>query len=179
MFSSRQGGGYTIGAVPTAEVWLGADTKSAGAARRFLIDTLASWGALSYGDDAVLLLSELVANAALHARTRMAVRVELRPESLLVSVTDSSPVQPSLRHYSKEATTGRGLALVDRLAHRWGVDPNADGSKTVWAELGADPARLRGDGGVVDGRQGPGTRTPQTRTRPGGAPKATNLFSAA
>jgi anti-sigma regulatory factor (Ser/Thr protein kinase) len=154
---------------------LGADTKSAGTARRFLIDTLAGWDASSYGDDAVLLLSELVANAALHARTRMAVRIELRAESLRLSVTDSSPVQPSLRHYSKEATTGRGLALVDRLAQRWGVDPNADGSKTVWAVLGADPARRRGDGVVADGQQGPGRRAPQTRAKPGGAPKALNL----
>jgi anti-sigma regulatory factor (Ser/Thr protein kinase) len=130
-----------IGPVLAAEISLGADARSAGAARRFLATTLISWKTPRYGEDAVLLLSELVANAALHARTQIGVRIELKPDCLHLAVTDGSPQQPTMRHYSDDATTGRGLALVSALALRWGVDANPDGTKTVWAEVGADPSR--------------------------------------
>jgi anti-sigma regulatory factor (Ser/Thr protein kinase) len=119
------------------ELVLAPDARSAGAARRFLTATLAEWRALGYRDDAELLLSELVANAALHANTEIVVRIELRPESLHLAVSDSSPRQPVVRHYSDQSTTGRGLALVSAVALRWGIDPHPDGSKTVWAELEA------------------------------------------
>jgi hypothetical protein len=33
-----------------------------------------------------------------------------------------------------EALGGRGVAIVDRLSARWGIDVLADG-KTVWSEL--------------------------------------------
>jgi hypothetical protein len=41
------------------------------------------------------------------------------------------------RRYSEQATTGRGLALVERLAGRWGVSLDGE-RKTVWCELNAD-----------------------------------------
>jgi hypothetical protein len=63
---------------------------------------------------------------------------------LRLAVTDGSPRQPVVRHYSDQSTTGRGLALVTALATRWGIDPHSDGSKTVWAELGAAPDGSRG-----------------------------------
>jgi anti-sigma regulatory factor (Ser/Thr protein kinase) len=124
--------------VPIAEISLAADVRSAGAARRFLAAVLSGWAATAHGDDAVLLLSELVANAALHAGTEIGVRIELKPDCVRLSVTDGSPREPVLRRYSDEATTGRGLNLVSLLARQWGVDPNPDGGKTVWAEVGLD-----------------------------------------
>lgn len=123
-----------------AEISLAADVRSAGEARRFLVATLNGWSATEYRDDAVLLLSELVANAALHAKTEIGVRIELEPDCLRLSVTDGSAGVPTPRHYSDQATTGRGLTLVITLARRWGVDPNPGGGKTVWAEVGGDRA---------------------------------------
>jgi len=123
--------------VTVAELSLGADARSPGVARRFLFTTLDSWGKAEYGDDGALLLSELVTNAALHAKTQIVVRIELRAQSLRLAVSDNSPRQPALRHYSEQSTTGRGLALVSALARDWGVKAGGDGSKTVWAELGA------------------------------------------
>jgi len=57
-------------------------------------------------------------------------------------VIDRSPRQPIARHYSSQATTGRGLGLVKAVSNRWGVRPDGDG-KTVWAELVAERASLK------------------------------------
>lgn len=127
----------TIPSVPMAELALPGEAHSAGVARRFLATTLAQWGDMGYGDDAALVLSELVSNAALHARTDMVVRVELRPDCLRVTVSDLSPQRPVVRRYSNASTTGRGLSLVDALARGWGIETHLDGSKTVWAEVAA------------------------------------------
>lgn len=132
----------TIPAVPAAEMQLLGEARSAGAARRFLATTLSDWNASSYDDAALLLVSELVANAALHARTEVSVRIELMDSCLRLEVTDLSPRQPVVRRYSAEATTGRGLGLVEALAERWGIVPHASGGKTVWVEL-AQSARPR------------------------------------
>ena len=124
-------------AVTTAEVALPGDPRSAGAARQFLSKTLESWGQPDYEFGAVLLLSELVTNAILHARTDVVVRLIRLDSALRIEVGDRSLRAPMARHYSAEATTGRGLALVDSLARDWGVDLD-EGGKVVWCEI-ADP----------------------------------------
>lgn len=53
-----------------------------------------------------------------------------------VEVSDLSVGVPLLRWFGLEASTGRGLQLVARLASSWGIDERADG-KTVWFELDA------------------------------------------
>jgi anti-sigma regulatory factor (Ser/Thr protein kinase) len=123
--------------VPTAEVSVTAESRSAGVARRFLRDTLQRWDAAGYTDNAELVLTELVTNAILHAKTDIRVRVDLGPDGLRLEVVDHSPRQPIARHYSTEATTGRGLGLIEALTSRWGVQPGQAG-KTVWAELAPD-----------------------------------------
>ena len=117
-----------------AELLLAGEARDASTARRFLQSTLTSWDAEAHEEAAVLLLSELVANAALHARTAVTVRLELEGRTLRLEVTDGSTRQPAVRHYGPRATTGRGLGLVVALAQRWGVQPGETG-KTVWAEL--------------------------------------------
>lgn len=116
----------------TAEVALTGEVRSAGVARRFLVDALEKWGAPEFEETAALVVGELVANAALHARTEIVLRLSLNARRLRVEVVDRSPRQPVPRHYSAQATTGRGLSLVEALSERWGVEPT-DGGKTVWA----------------------------------------------
>jgi anti-sigma regulatory factor (Ser/Thr protein kinase) len=100
--------------------------------------TLEGWGADALVDDAVLLVSELVTNAVLHAGTDIEVALHLEGGCLRVDVRDGDPRAPSVRHYSTLSGTGRGLALVDQLARRWSIDPSPDGTgKTVWFELEA------------------------------------------
>ena len=118
----------------SAEVTLPGDPRSAGAARQFLSVTLESWGDDDYEFAAVLLLSELVTNAVLHARTEIVVRLTRLDDALRMEVGDGSTRAPLTRHYSAEATTGRGLALVDSLAREWGVEVAHDG-KVVWCVI--------------------------------------------
>ncbi len=160
---------------------MAADARSPREARRFLTSTLGTWGDEAYGDDALLLLSELVTNAALHAKTEIVVRVALTPLCLRLEVTDGSPRQPVVRHYSDQSTTGRGLGLINSLARRWGISPHPDGSKTVWAELTSDFAQRSPRGTTVDlaafptlGEEGPGSAQ-----KPGSPEETTTSLRAA
>ena len=123
--------------MPTASTTLPPDPSSSRACRRFLAATLDEWGADSFADDALLLLSELVTNAVLHAGTEITVRLELRGDVLRVEVHDGDPRLPAVRRYSVLSGTGRGLALVDSTASNWAVEPLATGGKRVWFELGS------------------------------------------
>jgi PAS domain S-box-containing protein len=112
------------------------DLRSAGAARSFVRAELARWEAADVEDVAVLLVSELVTNAVVHARSRAELRLQLRPEQLRVEVLDSAVhLRPRPRTADGDATNGRGLGLVDGLASRWGSVDDGTGTKTVWFEL--------------------------------------------
>ena len=113
---------------------LPATARSVPEARHHIADTLQTWGCDGFVDTARLLTSELVTNAVLHARTEMTLAVEQTAQGVRISVTDSSPVPPSLRHHSTTATTGRGLRLLDQLAREWNVEED-DRGKTVWFTL--------------------------------------------
>ena len=81
-----------------------------------------------------LLVTELVTNAILHARTPLRLVIEAHPDRVRVCVEDSSPQRPEVHHYGTDAVTGRGLALVEQLASSWGVDTTPTG-KVVWCEI--------------------------------------------
>ncbi len=84
-----------------------------------------------------LLVSELVTNAVLHARTPVVVGIHNRSGEVRIEVHDHSGLYPRLHAFSATSATGRGLRLLDSLAKRWGVEPDADGvGKTVWCEVG-------------------------------------------
>lgn len=104
-------------------------------ARHAVTSALASWGRDDLGWTAALLVSELAANVALHARTAFTVRLRLLPDDALrLEVSDLSARVPRVRRFGEEATTGRGLHLVEDLSRAWGVDVHP-GGKTVWVEL--------------------------------------------
>ncbi|UUU34344.1 ATP-binding protein [Streptomyces sp. CA-210063] len=92
---------------------------------------------------AELMLSELVTNA-LRVRVpsdrQVGVRIarSLEDGLLRLEVSDAGSGRPEVRAPGDEEAGGRGLLLVEALAHRWGVDERAGGiGKTVWAELKA------------------------------------------
>ncbi len=85
-------------------------------------------------DDAVLVASELATNALRHVEAPFAVGVRTSEGSVTVLVRDLSAEAPSLRRAGVDASSGRGIAIVERLAARWGTEPLEDG-KLVWAEL--------------------------------------------
>jgi anti-sigma regulatory factor (Ser/Thr protein kinase) len=122
----------------TAQVALPRRPASVGAARRFIEGRAAEWAlAEPAGERLVLVGSELVTNAVLHARTELTLTLELRDGRVRISVEDRSRAPATLRHYQPDALTGRGLGVVAALSDRWGVS-DADGGKVVWAELPAN-----------------------------------------
>jgi anti-sigma regulatory factor (Ser/Thr protein kinase) len=114
-----------------------AELASATAARHFAEQTLSDWGCPDLVEDARLLVSELVINSVLHARSPVQLRLNLDKGILRVEVRDESPDLPVQRKYSLTAPTGRGLMIVDAVADRWGVEA-ADTHKVAWFELDAD-----------------------------------------
>lgn len=114
---------------------LAADPASARVARRFLLDALAGAATPDLEDIVVLLASELVTNAVVHADSEVDVRVRLTPTAVRVEVTDTSDAVPLPGPVDETATSGRGLALVEALAETWGVDVLPAGGKTIWFEV--------------------------------------------
>ncbi len=120
-----------------ASLELPLDHTAAARARKFVAQTLESWGYDDAIADAELLVSELVTNAILHARSPAIVNIAKEKTGLRVAVCDSSTAPPRVRDYGPSAVTGRGMLLVDRIARRWGVDMNGNG-KCVWFEVAMD-----------------------------------------
>ena len=114
---------------------------SAAEARRFVAARLADAGLDGMIDTAVLLVSELVANAVLHAHTDLVLVVRIDDELATVEVHDGSVGAPTVKDYSSLSGTGRGLVLVEALADGWGTE-RTHGGKFVWFEL----RRPTGDG---------------------------------
>jgi anti-sigma regulatory factor (Ser/Thr protein kinase) len=125
----------------SARVALPRNPSSVAAARRFIQGRVAAWALPGpAGDQLVLIGSELVTNAVLHARTELTLIMELGDGRVRISVRDRSGAQATLRHYRADALTGRGLSVVAALSDRWGVSAAADG-KVVWAELATNGDR--------------------------------------
>ncbi|MFC9430972.1 ATP-binding protein [Streptomyces sp. NPDC056987] len=115
--------------------------SSVGMARLELRKALAGWGLSGLEDSAVLILSELLTNAARHARVSPGREIETRylagPHGLRIEVHDASREQPQPRTPDLDACDGRGLAIVEALADQWGVHERERGGvgKVVWATL--------------------------------------------
>ncbi|MFD7893806.1 ATP-binding protein [Streptomyces sp. NPDC059743] len=122
-----------------------------GLARMELRKLLADWGLAELEDSALLVLSELVTNAARHARVSHDWEIETRyrpgPGAVRIEVHDASPSRPQVRDADPDSLDGRGLILVAALADEWGVGERDDGAagKVVWARLSL-PAATDTDG---------------------------------
>jgi anti-sigma regulatory factor (Ser/Thr protein kinase) len=115
-----------------------------GEARSFVRDALAATDAPAViVDSAVLLISELATNVTLHARTDLQVTIRFEDGTLWGEVRDWNSRLPQPCMTPDDATTGRGLALVENLASRWGIERD-DGGKIVWFTLDVDRSRLNG-----------------------------------
>jgi anti-sigma regulatory factor (Ser/Thr protein kinase) len=143
----------------SAEITLPRNPSSVAAARRFIAARAAAWlFPEPAGQQLVLIGSELVTNAVLHARTELTLTLERRGDRVRISVKDRSQAPATLRHYRADALTGRGLGVVATLSDRWGISAAADG-KVVWAELAGN--------GHHDAA---GPRPPDLRQAPAAAP---------
>jgi hypothetical protein len=103
------------------------------AAREFVRQTCQTWGLTNGVDAARVVVSELVANALLHACTRMDLSLSLHHARLSLAVRDYNAALPRIRGEDPESLNGRGLVLVDGFSRSWGALPTAEGGKVVWA----------------------------------------------
>ncbi|GAC1608827.1 MAG: hypothetical protein NVS3B26_07390 [Mycobacteriales bacterium] len=123
------------------EIALPPTVESVGAGRRLVSQALAEWQLDSLEYTATLLTSEVLTNSILHARTPIALSVELTgPATVTIAVRDASTVVPRRRRHAHDATTGRGLELLDRLAPGWGCQADREGKTVTFVvEAGIDP----------------------------------------
>ena len=117
---------------------IGSDAASASNVRRALHDELTEHGADPDAvDDLVLVASELVTNSLTHTHVVGDVCVEwsISDHEATIRVTDTGAangMQPVMRAAESHEVSGRGLAIVDALSDRWGVESGPH-SVTVWA----------------------------------------------
>jgi MEDS: MEthanogen/methylotroph, DcmR Sensory domain len=112
-------------------------TAAVPAARHFVIDTLTAGNLSHVADDAALVVTELAANAVVHANTAFRVVVSRAPSGVVrLAVEDAAQSQPVLRRAGRHDRGGRGMALIAKITREWGCDLSA-GGKTVWADVPA------------------------------------------
>jgi anti-sigma regulatory factor (Ser/Thr protein kinase) len=120
---------------------LGPQADSVKTARDVTRSTLNEWGLSELGDDAALVVSELVTNAVRYALyggdesdehpiTLMLLRVA---PHVLLAVADPSDEVPTPKEPDFVSEHGRGLYIVDTYSQAWGWDPLDYGGKAVWA----------------------------------------------
>ncbi|MEU8272570.1 ATP-binding protein [Sphaerisporangium sp. NPDC049002] len=105
--------------------------------RGFAADLLAGDPRL---DEVVLMLSEVATNAVMHTATGqggtflVTISSGHHGEPLRVEVhDDGADTQPQVNQSGADETHGRGVAIVEALAYRWGCEPCTHGTK-VWFE---------------------------------------------
>lgn len=115
-------------------------------ARQFTRQTVRRWHLNSICDDAVQIVSELVANAVRHGRPdseggdgqhgAVWLALALRPRTLLCIVRDPNQLHPTLTAPQPMAEEHRGLPIVSALSNTWGytMTPETPG-KAVWARM--------------------------------------------
>ena len=115
--------------------------RSVGVGRHWVVRVAVAAGVTGMANQVVeLLTSELLANAVLHGSGADPIRVELACTDTVVrvAVTDSVPQRPVVLNPEPIAPAGRGMAIVEAMSNRWGVDPRPAGGKTVWFEIDLD-----------------------------------------
>ncbi|MFF9220646.1 ATP-binding SpoIIE family protein phosphatase [Streptomyces viridosporus] len=143
----RQGGGSVCGAETdtvrplvrrTMLTVAQAEPERVAAARQQLRELLHDWSSPDQVDSAVLLLSETLTNVLVHTDTDALLVAEVTGgrggRRMRIEVTDAGDDLPHRRRPGELASSGRGLLLIELLAHTWGVAPRGEG-KSIWFEL--------------------------------------------
>ena len=118
----------------TAAMTVGSDKLAPRAARRFVDEMLAEAGYDDVLDTVELLVTEVVTNAVLHARSEAKVVIQLLPDAVRVEVLDQDDSFPVRRRARSDQPGGRGLELVEQMSRAWGIDMLSVGKRT-WFEV--------------------------------------------
>lgn len=119
------------------EFTLAPDTAAPAKARVWLRDRLTEWDLDKQADDLQLVVSELVTNAVLHARSTVEIAISVGEGIIELSVADADNRLPVIRSASEVWDEGgRGLTLVSALSDDWGVAHRCHG-KHIWVRMPA------------------------------------------
>jgi len=117
---------------------LPAVTSSVPTGRHEVVKSLRRAGHHRLADAVALVVSELLTNAVKHASTNVRLTMTVEPtDGVRLTVDDDDPRAPDLHRTQMppgDAEGGRGLAIIDALSDRWGVDVRPSG-KSVWCVL--------------------------------------------
>jgi DNA-binding NarL/FixJ family response regulator len=127
------------GVLAQAVLDLPEDPTSAALARRFTDRTVTSWELVDLLDDALLIVSELAANAVTHARSPARLTLSLKPAALRIEVMDAGAGTPEPQPLTDSGEHGRGMFLIGFLSTAWGMESVGPQGKLVWAELARTP----------------------------------------
>jgi MEDS: MEthanogen/methylotroph, DcmR Sensory domain len=122
------------GEVPGAVRTYPFSREAPAAARHFAVAALRDWGVADIADDAALVVTELAANAIVHARSGFTLVLSDHGHQLRISVRDASPL-PAEGRDALMPIPLHGLGAVDALASQWGVESLGQAGKTVWVDL--------------------------------------------
>lgn len=114
-----------------------AEPEEVAGLRRVLRVHLALWGLPELTDAAQLCVSELASNVVKHVGrgTPTTLSISMSGTHLRIEVRDpATKALPTLVSATGDAEAGRGMALVDALADRWGVQL-LDDHKVTWCEI--------------------------------------------
>ncbi|MFF1913154.1 ATP-binding protein [Streptomyces sp. NPDC058239] len=129
-----------------------AEAEELAGLRRVMRLHLELWGLPGVVYAAQVCVTELVTNVVKHVGpgTPSCLAVSMNGDRLRIEVSDPYlQALPTLITAAGESETGRGMALVDGIADRWGVILRGD-SKVTWCELATG---LRSSNDHVDGPQ--------------------------
>ncbi|MER6437468.1 ATP-binding protein [Streptomyces sp. NPDC001185] len=136
------------------DVAFAAEPQEVAALRRIMRVHLERWGLQEATDIAQLCVSELVSNVITHVGpgTPTTLAVSMNGTYLRMEVHDpDARALPTLLDARDDSESGRGMALVDAVADRWGVQLHAD-RKITWCELATSlnsPSGHTGGAGVA------------------------------
>jgi anti-sigma regulatory factor (Ser/Thr protein kinase) len=110
--------------------------ESVRASRGFVVAALRRLEADDLVHDGSVIVSELATNAVRHARSPFRVSVSELGGLVCIAVKDvgEGHAAPPTTVSDEHALEGRGIAIIEALAHRWGSHALEDG-KVVWAQL--------------------------------------------
>ncbi|MFF1544680.1 ATP-binding protein [Streptomyces sp. NPDC058291] len=145
-----------------------AKPEEATALRRLMRLHLGLWGLPEVIEAAQLCVTELLSNVITHVGpgTPTTLSVSMNGGHVRIEIQDpDTRALPTLLQTGAESEGGRGMALIDAMAVRWGVEPRAD-RKVTWCELAAEPGlspsphddpHMRRAEGLLDAYRGEGT----------------------
>lgn len=124
----------------TGYLEVAADPASVPRARSYMRQIATEWQLAVVGDEAALLVSELVTNAisataASAEQAGIGLYILQGQGRLTLLVWDSGPGIPERHVPSEDDLDGRGLTIVGALSAQWGYYHVRQGGKIVWAEL--------------------------------------------